>query len=104
MFLSILQVFFSPPNKFVLVVHKFYSIVYSLHILLIPGVFHQFLPPCYLKFLIAVSTSSIVSSSTSTSLIFLFPILINSFGSCVFSNLSKYSFHISALSFKPYET
>ena len=33
--------------KFVLPVHKLYSVVYSLHTLLVLDVFHQFQPPCY---------------------------------------------------------
>ena len=36
---KILQVSFPPP-KFVLLVHKFYSVVYFLRILLTPDVFH----------------------------------------------------------------
>jgi hypothetical protein len=52
----------------------------------------------FFKFLIAFFTSSTATSSTSTSSspISLFPFLIHSFGSFVFSNLSKHSFHISS--------
>jgi hypothetical protein len=59
--------------------------------------FHQFQPPSYFfKFLITSVTFSVLSSSTSTLLIYLFPFLINSLDSSVFSNLSKYSLHVSA--------
>ena len=77
LFLSILQVFFPPP-KCVFLVHKIYLTVYFLPILLSPYVFHQFQPHCYFLNFLLPFLHLIVSSSTSNSLISLFPTLFNS--------------------------
>jgi len=90
--LSIHQAYFPPP-RFVLLVHNFLLSSLFLPYFIKSG-FIPSVPAALLlyKFLIAFFPSSIVSSSTSTSTapISLFPFLINSVVSFLFSNLSQY--------------
>ena len=90
---------FSGPHffLFVLLVHKFYSTVYSLHMLLILDVFYQFKLSCIFWVSRCLFYIFYIMLFYSNELMSLFPILINSFGSSVFSNFSKYSSHICVL-------